>query len=505
MEYLKKIKSREEIRAAIGPRPRSKTVIMCHGVFDIVHPGHLRHLMYAKEKADILVASLTADAHILKANHRPFVPQELRAQNLAALEMVDFVLIDPNPVSVDNIKFLQPDYYAKGYDYIADGIRPRTQDEITELEAYGGEVVFTPGDIVYSSSSLIEAHPPKLAAEKLHALMDSEGLTFDALHKTLGAMQSLTVQVVGDVIVDTYSQCSLLGAATKSPTFCVKHDRTENFAGGAAIVAKHARAAGANVSLITLVGEDALGDWLVTDLESAHVSVHAYRDRTRPTTQKERFLVGDQKLLRVDRVDNRIVSEKGVAQLRDWVRAEPADLVLFSDFRHGIFNRTTIGELAQAISPSALRCADSQVSTRWGNILEFHGFDLITPNEREARFALSDQDSVVRPLAAELFKRSGAKHLIMKLGERGMLGYRSPGPMPREFFTLESFAEHVRDPMGAGDALLAYASMALRVSGSLVQASILGSFAAAAACEHPGNHAVSTEDVQEKLERVKRM
>ena len=77
--FRHKIKTLEELAAAIGKRPRAKSVVMCHGLFDIVHPGHLRHLMYAKEKADILIASLTADAHALKADHRPYVPQELRA------------------------------------------------------------------------------------------------------------------------------------------------------------------------------------------------------------------------------------------------------------------------------------------------------------------------------------------------------------------------------------------------------------------------------------------
>lgn len=101
--FRHKIKTLDELIDVVGPRPRRKTVIMCHGVFDIVHPGHLRHLMFAKEKADILVASLTADAHITKADHRPYVPQDLRAQNLAALEMVDYVIIDPNPTPIESI------------------------------------------------------------------------------------------------------------------------------------------------------------------------------------------------------------------------------------------------------------------------------------------------------------------------------------------------------------------------------------------------------------------
>src|ERR687885_499647 len=180
-DYSSKIKSLEDLHLAIGPRPREKKVIMCHGTFDIVHPGHLRHLTYAKGKADLLIASVTADEHILKANFRPYVPQELRAANLAALECVDFVIIDPNATPIQNMRVLQPDYFAKGYEYFASGVPPKTQEEMDTLAEYGGEMVFTPGDIVYSSSLLIESSPPMIGLEKLLALMDSEGFGFSDL------------------------------------------------------------------------------------------------------------------------------------------------------------------------------------------------------------------------------------------------------------------------------------------------------------------------------------
>jgi cytidyltransferase-like protein len=114
--FQRKIKTREQLREAVGPHPRDRTVIMCHGTFDLVHPGHIRHLMYAKDHADVLIASLTSDAHINKANFRPFVPQDLRAMNLAALECVDYVIIDDNATPIENLKFIQPDFFAKGYE-----------------------------------------------------------------------------------------------------------------------------------------------------------------------------------------------------------------------------------------------------------------------------------------------------------------------------------------------------------------------------------------------------
>src|SRR5512145_1673207 len=140
---------------------------MCHGTFDVVHPGHIRHLLYAKTKAPILVASLTADEHITKANLRPYVPEDLRAINLAALEMVDYVVIDRDPTPLRNLATIQPDYFAKGYEYTSGAINPKTAEEVKVLESYGGEAIFTPGDIVYSSSALIDLEPPKIATERL--------------------------------------------------------------------------------------------------------------------------------------------------------------------------------------------------------------------------------------------------------------------------------------------------------------------------------------------------
>jgi sugar/nucleoside kinase (ribokinase family) len=135
------------------------------------------------------------------------------------------------------------------------------------------------------------------------------------------------------------------------------------------------------------------------------------------------------------------------------------------------------------------------VSNRWGNIMDFRGFDLITPNEREARFALGDQDTGVRPLAQRLFTEAQCRYLILKLAERGTLTYRSPGPLPREFFILDSFVDGLVDPIGAGDALLALSSLALGQSGDIVRASVLGSLAAAIACERAGNVPVQADEV----------
>jgi len=161
--------------------------------------------------------------------------------------------------------------------------------------------------------------------------------------------------------------------------------------------------------------------------------------------------------------------------------------------------------LTEALPKDKFRVADSQVASRWGNILEFQGFDLITPNEREARFALGDQDSVIRPLALDLYKRANCKYLMLKLGERGLLTYRerpqhSEHSDPRAFFALDSFVRNLVDAVGSGDALLAYATLAFITTKSDVMASILGSMAAAVACEIEGNNPVGPDQVTDIID-----
>ncbi len=504
--YHHKIKTVEDLCAAIGPRPRARKVIMCHGTFDVVHPGHIRHLMYARSKADILVASLTCDAHIAKANFRPYVPEALRALNLAALELVDYVIIDRDPTPLRNLARIQPDFFAKGYEYTDGGLHPRTREEVDVLESYGGEVIFTPGDVVYSSSALIELAPPSIAHDKLLSVLEAEGLGFGDLHAALDGLGGIRVHVVGDTIVDTLTHTTLIGGNTKTPTFSVRYDGKTDYTGGAAIVAKHLRAAGAEVTFSTVLGDDALKDMVLADLEQAGVQIRAIVDPTRPTTNKNAFVADGYRLLKVDTLDNRTISEKVVQQITEAVASVPVDAVMFSDFRHGIFNRRTLPALIDAIPAGVYRVADSQVASRWGNILDFRGFDLITPNEREARFALGDQDMPVRPLALELFQKAECRTQILKLGERGLLTYRtlSNDDDPRSFFVVDSFVDRLVDAVGAGDALVSYATLAMVATGNEVVASVLGAIAAAVECEHDGNIPVSTDAVRKKLQAIEK-
>lgn len=468
--YIKKIVTPEQLVERIGLFPREKKVGMACGCFDLCHPGHLRHFAYIKNKADILVVMVTADRFINKGAYRPAIPEQIRAESLAALELVDYVVIDQNSSNLVNIGIIKPDYFCKGYEY-SDYSNPCTPFETKLVEGYSGEMLFSPGDIVFSSTKLLDAHLPKLRIEKLIDLMKRFDIAFDSLRGVFKKFSDYRIHIIGDSIIDTYTRTSLIGSNAKTPTFSVLYQGHEDFIGGAGIVALHLEAAGAKV----------------------HFTTHR-------ETIKNTIICGDHRLLKIDNVDNTPIPPRDIEKIALTIRDTPADCVVFSDFRHGIFHKGSIPIFTSVIPKGVFTVADSQVASRWGNITEFKGFDLITPNEKEARFALADQDSNIGRLISATKEAAKAKNILMKLGERGMMFLQDDLP-----YSIDSFADDVKDAVGAGDAFLAYATLTMLATKSLPMACILGSIAAACECEIDGNKPISPELVLQKLERVEKM
>lgn len=500
-DIQRKIKTREELRAVIGPFPRQKSVALSVGIFDIVHPGHLRHLLYVKERAEILIACITSDRFVSQKEQKSFIPQDLRALNLAALEFVDYVLIDDNPSPIEAIKFLQPDLFAKGYEAFSGGGEQQNEERDAVME-YGGEILLTPGDVTNLPSRFSNATEPQLSTAKLLVLMQAEGVTFDMLREAVSTADSLSIHVVGDVVMDLATATAPTGGVTKSPTVSVVIQRETSRIGAAGMVALHFVAAGCKVSVSTVLGEDKEKDLILSTLEKEKVHCAPVIDTTRPTPVTTTFIAQGHRLLRTNSFDNRIISEKVALKLSHSILQSSADCYVFCDYRFGIFARNTISSLVGAVPKGACKVADSHVASRWGNILDFQGFDLITPNEREARFALGDQDSTVRPLALEVFQRANCKLLLLKLGDRGVFVYRAASPGPKSFFTVDSFAEKVVDAAGAGDAFLAYATIGMLKGRSGVVAAILGIFASAVACERGDHEPVTAADVLSKIKTI---
>ena len=135
-----------------------KRVAHCHGCFDLVHPGHIKHLQAARRMADALVVTVTPDRFVDKGPGRPAFPERLRAESVAALECVDYAAVNRWPTAEETIRLLRPDFFVKGQEFERlEDATGKLQREAAVLRETGGEMRFTHEE-VFSSTGLLREH-----------------------------------------------------------------------------------------------------------------------------------------------------------------------------------------------------------------------------------------------------------------------------------------------------------------------------------------------------------
>ena len=140
-------------------KKKGKKIVLCHGVFDLVHLGHIEHFKSAKKFGDYLIVSLTKDKFINKGPGRPLFNEQQRMDFLRNIKIIDQVILSQTDSSVDIINFIKPDFYVKGPDY-KDFYKDKTKKIILEKDAVkknGGRIIFT-NDMTFSSSNIINSN-----------------------------------------------------------------------------------------------------------------------------------------------------------------------------------------------------------------------------------------------------------------------------------------------------------------------------------------------------------
>jgi len=488
-------------------RTDGQTLVHCHGCFDIVHPGHIQHLEFARSLGDRLVVSISADTHVNKGVNRPLIPDCLRAASVAALQCVDAVYINPHPTAVELLNSLQPDIYVKGREYekIHD---PRFLAERDAVTAHGGRVVFSSGEIVYSSTALIHSMNRRaFDQDRVARFTDQYGLTTPHLHQLLQRARGLKVLVIGDYLLDRYHFCAAGGVAGEAPMMSLRSLQQQDFDGGAAVVALHLAGLGAHPVLFTSLAGDPASAQTELRLRSAGVEVQAIHQRRQLVT-KNRYLVDQQKLLKVDEGAESPLDSRAEESLSSKIlqAAEGASAVIFTDFGYGTL---TAGLLERILSPlrASVPVLTADISGSRSNLLQFKGVDLLCPTEREVRQTLHDFTNGLGAVVWNLLHQTGAQQALITLGKQGLLTFDSPpeqadaGQRLRSEY-LPAFASHAIDPLGCGDALLATASLCVAAGGSLYAAALLGSLAAALEAEQIGNHPITADQLLAQLHQT---
>ena len=367
----------------------SNRTVFVSGNFNVLHPGHLRLLRFARDCGDRLLVGVYSDRIGGKAAH---VPERLRLEGVQSNSWVDAAFLVDEPVAavIDRVR---PDIVVKGKEH---ELLPNP--ELDALERFGGRLLFSSGETAFSSVDLLRKEftaTDYRSIELPHEYMARHGIDSARLAALLDRLSVMKVCVVGDLIVDEYITCEPLGMSQEDPSIVVSPIDSTRFVGGAGIVAAHAAGMGAEVQFVSVSGADASREFVLKELAASNVRVRLLRDDNRPTTLKQRYRAKGKTLLRVSHLHQGAIAAQLQNEMLEHLEEamQGAHLLVFSDFNYGCLPQSVVVQITgMAKDRKIMLAADSQSSSQVGDIGRFRNMDLLTPTEREARISTRNRE-----------------------------------------------------------------------------------------------------------------
>ena len=499
----KKIISLEELgQITARLKKQGKTIAHCHGCFDLMHPGHIKHFEAAKELADVLVVTLTPDRFVNKGPGRPVFNEKLRMESIAGLAAVDYVALNKWPTAIETVKIVKPDFYVKGQDY-----QDREKDvtgniklEEDAVKAVGGKIHFTE-EITFSSSSLINAHfSPHNDTTKEYLSAFRKKYSAEKVIAEIEKLKDLKVLVIGDTIIDEYHYCNPLGKSTKSPNISAVYLREDVFAGGVLAVANHLEQFAGEVELVTVLGKKNDQLKVIEDNLSDGVDRKFFWREDGPTNTKRRYLDRylNIKLFEITFMNDKFIEKKledeVIAYLKKKIKE--VDVVLVADFGHGFISPNIIKFLEQSGKYLAVNAQTNSNNYGFNYITKYHRTNYISIDERELRLPFGDNYGELKELVKKLKKITKAGKIQITLGQSGIMLYEK-----NKFHHTPAFATSVRDSVGAGDAVLSVTALCAYKNTPAEMLGFIGNCVGSLAVQIIGNqHPVYKKDLTKYIQ-----
>ena len=481
MSTNKILELNELAQRARALRAQGKSVVLCHGTFDLMHTGHIRYLQRAREEGDILLVTVTGDAYVNKGPGRPVFNEQLRAENLAALACVDFVAINQAVSAVEALHQIRPNIYAKGSEYRSHGddVTGNIVLEQKTVEKHGGQIFYT-DEITFSSSNLLNSHFDIFPQQVKEFLSDfRERRPEKDVQNMIASLADMRVLVVGDAIIDQYHYTSPLGQTGKGSFLAVRYESEEQFAGGAIAVANHVAGFAKTVTLLTGLGAVNSHEGFIREKLLKNVEPKFYTFADAPTVTKRRFVDGDLlKLFEVYFCHDNPVDVALEERICQWLESNIGgyDVVIVPDFGNGFITNRMIDIFADKAKFLAVNTQINSGNRGYHVIHRYPRADFASLNEPELRLAAHNRSDPLESVSEQVGARVGVKQLAVTRGTRGVMMYDRGSKV---FHKIPALSTKVVDRVGAGDAFLSLAGLCAAKGLDAEIAAFVGSVAAA--------------------------
>ncbi len=491
---MDKIVSKNDFKVKIRPQLRiqDKKIALCHGVFDLMHPGHIIHLEQAREMADVLVVSVTAAKYVRKGPGRPYFNDEMRMKVLAALECVDYVMLSEGYTADDIIESVEPDIYVKGEEYAKaeSDITGKISDEKVLVEKHGGRIEFTTGD-VFSSTKLINTAMSGLPDEVRYYMKDFKSRhDMKEIRDYENKIANLKVLVIGDVIIDKYTYCSVQGIMTKDMGYSARLSHSEEYLGGAVAITRHLATFGSEVTLMSIIGNEEEVRLRLFDELADKVQLKLMYSSMFPTIIKHRYLTRNEKreeykkIFAINNIPENLQCEQEIRKnFKKRLKEKIADYdaVFLCDFGHGLIDKEMINIIQESAKYLVLNCQTNSTNRGLNVITKYKRADVFTLDQQELKlafpeYAMDEKHSLI--LLSDHLNGNG----WLTRGSKGAFGVYENKIQECPAFTL-----NVKDTIGAGDAFFAIAGIFAAAGAPIEVGTFIGNIGGALGANIIGN------------------
>ncbi len=386
-------------------KKEGKKIVQTHGVFDLIHPGIIQHLNSAREMGDVLIATVIKDEDIRRGPGRPVFPENLRLQNVASLNQIDYVCLVADKKTFDCVQRIQPDVFAKG-----EAHKDRDQEisrKIFQEEKdmfWGKTEIMETGGFSFSSTEIINRFLDIYPEDTKRFLQQFfKKYSFKEIADLFHGLEKLKVCLVGDGIIDEYHYCDPMGKAAKANLVVNRFVENETFAGGSFAIANHVAGICKEVHLVTLLGKENPRENYIRDNLKPSVNVKLFYRPDGPTVTKTRFVHQylNQKLFEVNYLNDAPIPSDLEQDIIDYLESCLADydLVLLSDFGHGFITQGIYETLRSQSKILAVNTQTNAANSGYNLINKYHNANLVCLDETEVRLAAHDKISAFDQIA----------------------------------------------------------------------------------------------------------
>jgi len=488
-EATDKIISIEQIGAVLEPLRANRKVVQCHGVFDLLHIGHIKHLNHAKSVGDILVVSITADKFVKKGPGKPHFNERLRAEALASLVSVDFVVINHDLTAIHPIHAIRPDFYMKGVEYqdAESDITGKISEEEEAVRKVGGQLNFTK-DIVFSSSALLNRYFSPFSQEVLGFLdqFKQKYQSADIL-KYFDSFKDTNVLLIGEAIIDIYHYGEAIGKSGKEPILVTKYHREEMYIGGILAIANHLSDFCASVTCVTMLGEKGHYESFIKEKLKENVKIIFHYKKESPTIVKRRYIeeYSSQKLFEIYEMDDCYFNDD---QRHEFIacideQIDKHEMVLVADYGHGLLDASSIDKIEDKAKFLAVNTQANASNHGFNCISKYKKADYVCIANRELQLNFRQKHISTEEQVKKLMQEFNYKNVVVTSGVSGSYACRQG----ENINTTPAFATSVKDRVGAGDAVLAVTSLFVSQGAPTELVGFIGNVVGAEAVNIMGN------------------